>query len=52
MKRPQQKFVVNGEAVQNVAEYEYLKCIINECAVCRVMVNYRERREQEPFVRS
>ena len=43
MKRPQQKFVVNGEAIQNVVEYMYLKCIINEYAVCRVMVNCREK---------
>ena len=43
-KRPvkwsQQKFVVNGKAVQNMVEYKLLGCIINEYAECRVMVNY------------
>ena len=31
VKRSQQKFVVDGEAVQNVVD-KYLGCIINECA--------------------
>ena len=30
-------------ADQNVAEYEYLGCIINEYAECRAMVNYRAK---------
>ena len=34
VKRSQQKFVVNREAVQNVVEYKYLGCIINEYALC------------------
>ena len=41
VKWSQQKFVVNGEAVQNVVEYKYLGCIINDYAECRVMVNYK-----------
>ena len=32
VKRSQQKIVVNWEAVQNVVEYKYLGCIINEYA--------------------
>ena len=43
VKRSQQKFVCNGEAVQNVVEYKYLGCIINDYAECRVMVNYRAK---------
>jgi len=46
-KRPvkwsQQKFVVNGKAVQNMVEYKLLGCIINEYAECRLMVNYRAK---------
>ena len=36
------------EAVQNVVEYTYLGCIINDYAECIVMVNYRAK----PFVHS
>ena len=43
MKRSQQKFAVHGEAVQNVVEYMYLGCTINEYAKCRVMVNYKAK---------
>ena len=41
VKRSQQEFVVNGEAVQNVVEY--LGCTIDDYAECRVMVNYRAK---------
>ena len=48
VKWSQQKFVVNREAVQNVVQYKYLGCIINDYAECIVMVNYRAK----PFVHS
>ena len=40
VKRSQQKFVVNREAVQNVVEYKYLGCIINEYALCSNMLYF------------
>ena len=43
VKKSQQKFVVDGEAAWNVVEYEYLRCIINEYAECRFMVNCRTK---------
>ena len=39
VKRSEQKFVMNGEVVQNVVEYKYLGCIINEHVESKVMVN-------------
>ena len=38
VKRSEQKFAMNGEVVQNVPEYKYLGCIINEHMESKVMI--------------
>ena len=43
VKRSGQKFVMNGEDVQYVAEYKYLGCMLNEQMESRVMVEARAR---------
>ena len=39
VKWSEQKFVMNGEVVQNVVEYKYLGCIIDEHVESKVMIN-------------
>ena len=43
VKRMGQKFVISGELMQNVAEYRYLGCVINEHVESKVMVDSRVR---------
>ena len=43
VKRSGQKFTMNGEAMQNVTEYKYLGCIINEHVESKVMVDSRAK---------
>ena len=41
VKWSEQKFVMNGEVVQNVVEYKYLGCIINGHVESKVMIDSR-----------
>ena len=43
MKRMGQRFVISGELVQNVAEYRYVGCVINEHVESKEMVDSRAR---------
>ena len=43
VKRMGQRFVISGELMQNVAEYRYLGCVINEHVESKVMVDSRVR---------
>ena len=43
VKRMGQRFVTSGEFVQNVAEYRYLGCVINEHVKSKVIVDSRAR---------
>ena len=39
VKRMGQRFVISGELMQNVTEYKYLGCVINEHVESKVMVD-------------
>ena len=43
LKRSEQTIVMHEAAVQNVAEYKHLGCIINEHVENKVMVDLREK---------
>ena len=50
LKRMGQRFVISGELMQNVTEYKYLGCVINEHVESKVTVDSWGEQEQGHYV--